>query len=136
MSHPGRSETLKRLLIAAVLSAVVVGIVWAVADIYGGTWRRIHARVVGRQFIPDRSHWRTFSHCSGTPSRCSTSMEYVSVPAEYHVFVAEMDGHPGDFNDAWAFSNLHEGQHCTVQARIGASGIRWFAHIPHEGVTP
>jgi hypothetical protein len=122
--------TVKRALIAAGCAIVAFGIFWCVRDVWAGEWRAFPATVTGKQFVPDRSHWEVHVS-SDAKGRASTNMVYVSVPAEYHVFVVEPSGDPGDFNDAWAFSNLAEHQRCQLRARVGRSGWRWYTRIEH-----
>lgn len=124
----------KRLAAAAGLAALCTLGYWCVADMWFGEWRSIRARVTGRQFVPDHSHWVTDVYACGTteaPQTC-TSMRYVSLPAEFHVFVIEPDGARRDIDDAWGFSNLREGGPVTLKARVGRSGIRWMTIIDRE----
>lgn len=124
----------KRAGIAAAMAACCTLAYWATCDIWRGEWREIPARVTGRHFVPDRSHWTTVVYNCGTadrPQTC-TRQRYVNIPAEYHVFTVEPDGRHGDFNDAWAFSNLNAGDHCIITARVGRSGWRWLQTIKHE----
>jgi hypothetical protein len=128
------NEYIQRALLAAALTGAVYGIYWIASDIYGGGWVTIEARVVGRQFIPDRSRWETYTYSCGSGEslrRCS-GRRYVSIPAEYRVFCVEPDGTQRNLDDAWGFSNLADGGRVVLRARVGRSGFRWSTSIDRE----
>lgn len=125
--------TWKRIAIAIAFTVAAYAVFWCVRDVWFGEWRNNQARVTGRQFVPDRSHWEPYMYECGTSKspRTCFGTRYVNIPAEYHVFVSDVNG-GGNYDDPWAFSNLVEGEFCTIRSRYGASGFRWHSYIVHE----
>lgn len=121
----------QRIGISLGLAVFGAGVYWCVADVYFGQWVAIEARVTGRRFVPDRSHWQTDIHAD-SKGHITTSTHYVSIPAEYHVFCVEADGTPRDMDDVWGFSNIGNGQRVVLRARVGRSGHRWSTSIDRE----
>lgn len=103
---------------------------WVIRDIFLGEWQTIPAKVIGRNYVPDRSYWMPVTTSCG--QNCTTTtLQYFPVPEEFNVSVRERDGGWGSYNDAWAYHNLSDGEYCTVIVRVGRSGLRWFGKIEH-----
>lgn len=125
--------TLKRFGIAAVCT-IIVWLGWMGGrDIYSGEWHTYPAKVTGKQFIPDRSHWQIISVCHSGPGNsinCHPELHYIIVPPEYHIFVLEPGGQSHDFDDSKAFIRYESGTRIMLRARVGGlTGWRWLLHI-------
>jgi hypothetical protein len=104
---------------------------WCVADYQSGEDAVFTAHVTGKRFVPESSTTNCYTD-SNRHLQCNTTHH----PAEYHVYTSERDGTVGDFNDAWAWSNLRDGDPCYIKCRIGGrSKRRWFARIESKRIS-
>lgn len=128
-----------RILVSVAAGFAIYFAVYFIRDVATGEDRNYTATVIGKQFVPDRSHWETYieSYSCGTsrqPRWCSrTAIRYVRIPPEYHVFARDETGESFNFDDSWAFTWFVEKDACRLQSRVGGTTKhRYFTHILHE----